>query len=593
MHLHGYKMEILDVKFANRSKDCTLVKCKLIDDFNSPSKIEKLKNLKIGSRPLKDTFIMPAGGAVATRITTHDPAPWLAHCHTEIHREDGMAFILNVGDYSAPIDSSWLPKDFPDCQSLFMKSKSKQMPHCDCYIDNDAVLGLSLDQTYKCSRKYLCMYEQSQVAVLTRGKITGGFGLKSTYSIPNWTISIIVLAIICLSSITVAFVCDRYAKVIKPTLIKKISGRKANNKRISMIDLKDIKSRGMKPSFWNQLLNLTYTQWCEYRPGAINFFRVVEVSGLGILTGLLFQDVGSKNNVTGLGEKTSLLFFSTTLWSQTRMYPAIGNYFEWSHKDFLAFKHKKYGLFPVFLSRTIVVICCEAWWPAVFVFCAFPFASIFGNIQVILNVCFLLALNNCCYIAIGAMFGTLMSTIHLAMIVSTLYGQTTVICAGFFTKLPKTIEFVRISSPIFHTFKGIAKLVYKWDDTYDCVKGQSAVGPTQCFLEQSGLIDDYKQRGINVATFGDPSSSQVSSEYFALIILFMIFQTIMVIYHLVKQKTSKKTTKVAPTEMETPEEPNESEASEGENDASHHHDDIEFNRAIQQLRRQTMFLRMS
>jgi len=45
---------------------------------------------------------------------------------------------------------------------------------------------------------------------------------------------------------------------------------------------------------------------------------VVEVAGLGILGGILFVDVGKNETATGFGEKTSLLFFSATLWSQTR-----------------------------------------------------------------------------------------------------------------------------------------------------------------------------------------------------------------------------------------------------------------------------------
>ena len=76
MHLHGYKMEILKTFAADREKDCTLVKCNLYDGFD----MEELKAAPQGSRPMKDTFIMPAGGAVATRINTRSAASWLAHC---------------------------------------------------------------------------------------------------------------------------------------------------------------------------------------------------------------------------------------------------------------------------------------------------------------------------------------------------------------------------------------------------------------------------------------------------------------------------------------------------------------------------------
>jgi len=566
MHLHGYKMEILEVKFADRKKDCTLFKCKLIDDFTSKSKIEELNQLKIGSRPMKDTFIMPAGGAVATRIFTHEPAPWLAHCHTEIHREDGMAFILNVGNYTSPSDDSWLPGDFPACDTNFLKSKYHEMPNCDCYIDEDAVLGLTLDQTYKCARPYLCIHIQSQVAALTQGMNQLGTKIQSSSVIPNWAISVIFVICVSLMSMIVVLLFKRFSTHIQLALVKNISERK----RISIIDLQ---LKIEKPSFWEQFLNLTYIQWCEYRPGTINIVRLVEVAGVGMLAGILFQGVGNNNTATGLVEKTSLLFFSTTLWSSTRMYPAIGNYFEWSHKDVLTFKHKKYDMLPVFLSRMIVVILCESWWPVLFVFSSFPSASIFGNMNAVVQISLLLAMNNCCYIAIGAMCGTIMPSIHLAMIVSTLYAQMTVICAGFFTRIPRSIEPVRNISPIYHAFKGIVKLAYKWDDTYECIKGQSSAGPTQCFLEQSAVIDDYKERGINVATFGDRTSGQIYMEYVSLVALFIVFNMVVILYHLIKiKKTSSK--------------------QDDEKCISYADSHAEFQRKLKRLHRQSMFLQI-
>ena len=44
-------------------------------------------------------------------------------------------------------------------------------------------------------------------------------------------------------------------------------------------------------------------------------------------------------------------------------------------------------------------------------------------------------LNNC-YNAISGLIDTLIPTVSLGMIASTLFGQTTFICTGFFTQLP-------------------------------------------------------------------------------------------------------------------------------------------------------------
>ena len=537
MHLHGYKMELLEVFAAYRERDCNLAKCSLPDVFNSTEKIRELESIPVGSRPIKDTFIIPSGGAVATRIFTRDPAPYFAHCHMEVHRQDGMAFILNVGDYRPPQDGSWLPPDFPDCTTKFLSSKHKE-PHCDCFIDEDAVLGTTLDPTYKCSRQYLCFHEQSQAAAVAPNSTLGGFRMRSSHEMSGRAISGIFVGIIALGTIF-------FTKIL-PGLRKTST---ANNK----VPAKDQYSPSLpdeKLPFMAQFWAVWTSDWAEYRATAINVLRVVEVVGLGILTGSLFEDVGSNDTATGFGEKTSLLFFSTTLWSQTRMYPAIQSYFKWAHTDCLVMHRQgNFDTLPICLSRMVVVNVSESWWPFLFVFCAYPLASMFGNIWTVFMIGIFLALNNMCYIALGAVFATVMPTVSLAMIGATLLAQTTVICAGFFTKLPVAVGWIRYISPIFYTFKGIVKLTYRWDDSYRCAKGQSAVGPNDCFLEESAAIDDYKQRGINVATFGDPSSSRVSKEMWSLILLFGAYQVLTALYQL--WRLPKKHVKVEDEEEKT------------------------------------------
>ena len=126
-----------------------------------------------------------------------------------------------------------------------------------------------------------------------------------------------------------------------------------------------------------------------------------------------------------------------------------------------------------------------------------------------------------------------------------------VICAGFFTELPALVAWIRHISPIYYTFKAIVKIAYKWDDTYKCVKGQSIVGPNECFLETNAAIDNYKQRGINVATFGDPSSNQVHSEIIMLFVVFVLFQVTIIVYHWLRPSSLKKSTTEGPKDQET------------------------------------------
>lgn len=51
---------------------------------------------------------------------------------------------LNVGNYSPPSDGSWLPPDFPKCDTPFLESQRKARPSCTC------------DSSYKCSKSYTC-----------------------------------------------------------------------------------------------------------------------------------------------------------------------------------------------------------------------------------------------------------------------------------------------------------------------------------------------------------------------------------------------------------------------------------------------------
>ena len=73
------KWKFLDVFAPEMEKNCNMVKCKLSEIFSSPKKIEELKKIPEGTQPIKDAFILPAGGAVVTRISTREPASWLAH----------------------------------------------------------------------------------------------------------------------------------------------------------------------------------------------------------------------------------------------------------------------------------------------------------------------------------------------------------------------------------------------------------------------------------------------------------------------------------------------------------------------------------
>ena len=122
---------------------------------------------------------------------------------------------------------------------------------------------------------------------------------------------------------------------------------------------------------------------------------------------------------------------------------------------------------------------------------------------------------------IGNIFGITTGNAARGMIIAALYAQSSTIAAGFYTTVPTWIKWIRYVCPVYYSFKGIVKVVYHWYDSFTCIRGDSAIGPNSCFLELHGFIDDLKQRGINVATYGDPASEYIYMEVFTLLGIFV------------------------------------------------------------------------
>jgi len=203
MHLHGLKMEIIGVALPNREEDCTLSKCKLNAFYASEDDVRELAaSIPLGNALMKDTFILPARGAVVTRIHTQEPNLWYAHCHIEMHHFDGMAFILNVGNYSGSVRA--LPDDYPSCDSPFFQTH-KSYPSCDCYENPNTVLSTYLTSDYKCSRDHLCHHVHSRAANLERYHCVGGDSIHSAHELSDYVISFISLVVVSLIAISLRY----------------------------------------------------------------------------------------------------------------------------------------------------------------------------------------------------------------------------------------------------------------------------------------------------------------------------------------------------------------------------------------------------
>ena len=95
IHLHGYKMELLDIYKPKREIHCSRASCELPVVYDSEDTLRELSSNN-GNTVVKDTFILPAGGAVVTRIETLDPSISFAN-----------SLIVNIGKFDPFIWSNF------------------------------------------------------------------------------------------------------------------------------------------------------------------------------------------------------------------------------------------------------------------------------------------------------------------------------------------------------------------------------------------------------------------------------------------------------------------------------------------------------
>ena len=141
MHLHGHHFEVLEI-VTRKTVGCQDDLCPLLDINTDLS--EPIEQLMRRSRQgvLKDTVILPAGGAVVLRLNTNSPGVWFLHCHVSTHLRNGMGLVLNEGGYL--FSQNKFPQDYPQCDSSGLQSTT-----CNC---TDYRSGLEV----RCSRAWLC-----------------------------------------------------------------------------------------------------------------------------------------------------------------------------------------------------------------------------------------------------------------------------------------------------------------------------------------------------------------------------------------------------------------------------------------------------
>lgn len=461
----------------------------------------------------------------------------------------GMGLIMNVGNYTGPEDGSWLPIDYPSCDTPFLQATKHDYPACECYRNKDVVMENYLTENHQCSRDYLCYHSLETTKDLPKEykpKYSGGIASHASLGIPGWGFSIIVIVCVIIGCFLTVIIHHLFTS-------KKSDIEEANvdeSDRSWYSDETESESDLSKMSFFQQVRILFISEWVEYRPYCINVFRFAEVIWLGLITGFIFSEVGSITSNAGIRQSISLLFFSLTLWTFNRMYPATLSFNLWREKVIEDTTDKIYSLEAACIARLLVYLLAEGWWPYIFAFICLPMGGIVGTVRSFLLVPTFLFLNLECYIALGCLLGVALKKAPWGMIMGTLISQATILCAGFYTTPPRLIEFLRYASPIYHAFKGILKVSFRWEDSYDCMGGDVNLGVNQCFLEFSASIDDLKLRGINVATYNDELSRTVWPEALSLVAIYTIYQTMIYISLLAWKRVKKRENKRKEEERE-------------------------------------------
>lgn len=430
MHIHGHAFEVLDQYSVDTSSDnhCSIFGCRLTDRYTA-TKLDVFKRMPYTGL-LKDTVLLPAGGAVVLRFEVNNPGVWFSHCHIMLHKEDGMAFIIREGGEAAA-RSAQIPPDSPVC----LPSDSQSMyPSCQCWEDTDQLRDYRLQRSWICSRDWLCHHEEKyDIGVLSssfhRGIACHGINSDTDVILLTFFIACVVLGLL------LYWWNDKLCNgTVKRFWINKLINQhtqcpRQNDRNVSRVTNRthdnDEKATTELSSQEDLVPPVDTVQveflreWKATCDEIVNPMRCMEVVGLALLTGSVFYQVGEDTTYRGLRESISLLFYSVTLWTFTRMYPSIPAHYLWQKRVTVRLV-QTHGtarhVITLAFVRCLVYLFAEGWWPVIFGLIVYPIAHMNRITSIWFQNIAFLALNNLCYISFGAVVGSSMPTIQLGMV---------------------------------------------------------------------------------------------------------------------------------------------------------------------------------
>jgi len=82
---------------------------------------------------IADTFIMPPKSVWVLRVTADNPGVWLAHCHMDMHLEDGQGYIISIEEPGGGLGLPPPPDDFVLCGNTEVNTYGAYAARMTCH----------------------------------------------------------------------------------------------------------------------------------------------------------------------------------------------------------------------------------------------------------------------------------------------------------------------------------------------------------------------------------------------------------------------------------------------------------------------------
>jgi len=266
--------------------------------------------------------------------------------------------------------------------------------------------------------------------------------------------------------------------------------------------LAEMRSQRSRSHFLKQILVLLHYQTVADIKENLTFLKLVEIYGVALLTGLVFFQKGQDETGVGLVETTSLIFFSTALFTPPIIFQSLVK----ARKTMNRFEEECMGgLYPVWTGVVVMHISAFLIFfiqTSVWQIATYALADLGANVRSIALSHLTLAVNAFTMYNAGLLLGCLVPAPEVNVVVGNLIAQSCMLSNGFYTKLSDWLQWITYFSVPRYTFQSLIKLEYAWKDSFAVhpMSGFGARGSPMGYIpaEATPFFGLMKFRGMNM-----------------------------------------------------------------------------------------------